>query len=215
MALILLAVPFVLIAAAVKLSSPGPVFYRQRRVGRGGRPFWLYKFRTMRCGAGGPSVTADGDPRVTPAGRFLRALKLDELPQLLNILRGEMSVIGPRPEVERFVALYTLEQRRVLEQTPGLASMAQLVYAHEARLLRGHPDPEEAYVQHLLPRKLAVDLEYERTRTFRSDMRLIGAIVLLLLGKNPRLDRGLRIPAPDESAGPPPPGPGTPAALRS
>ena len=123
--LTVLAVPCALIAWAIKLSSPGRVIYRQRRIGRGGQPFCLYKFRTMRCTERGPQVTVEGDPRITPIGRWLRRWKLDELPQLWNVLRGDMSVVGPRPEVERFVRYYTPEQRRVLDQTPGLAGMAQ------------------------------------------------------------------------------------------
>jgi lipopolysaccharide/colanic/teichoic acid biosynthesis glycosyltransferase len=190
----LLAVPFAIIALAIKVSSRGTVFYRQKRMGRGGRPFWLYKFRSMRNAEGGAQVTVDGDPRITAVGRVLRRWKLDELPQLYNILRGDMSVIGPRPEVERFVQRYTREQRLVLEQNPGLAGLAQLVYPHEADLLRGCDDPEEAYARYLLPRKLAVDLEYGERRTFWSDMRLLGELALLVLGKSYRTDRNFRIP---------------------
>ena len=124
----LLALPFALIALATKLSSRGPVFYRHLRIGRGGKPFWFYKFRTMYVNEGGSLLTVGGDPRITPVGRVLRRWKLDELPQLWNVLTGEMSVIGPRPEVERYVAHYTPEQRRLLEQTPGLAGLSQLVY---------------------------------------------------------------------------------------
>jgi lipopolysaccharide/colanic/teichoic acid biosynthesis glycosyltransferase len=179
--LIVWAVPFAVIALAVKLSSPGPVRFCQQRVGRGGRLFWLYKFRTMRCNAGGTEVTVAGDRRITPVGKILRRLKLDELPQLWNVLVGDMSVIGPRPEVERFVRHYTPEQRAVLEQTPGLAGLAQLVYPHEAEMLGGHPNPEELYVREIMPRKLAVDLEYEKTRTFWSDLRLAFEIALFII----------------------------------
>jgi lipopolysaccharide/colanic/teichoic acid biosynthesis glycosyltransferase len=192
--LALLAVPFAVIALAIKVSSAGTVFYRQKRMGRGGRPFWLYKFRSMRNTKGGAQVTVDGDPRITTVGRVLRRWKLDELPQLYNILRGDMSVVGPRPEVERFVRSYTAEQLLVLEQTPGLAGLAQLVYPHEADLLRGCDDPQEAYVRYLLPKKIAVDLQYEQKRTFWSDMRLLGELALLVLGKSYRTDRNFRIP---------------------
>jgi lipopolysaccharide/colanic/teichoic acid biosynthesis glycosyltransferase len=184
----LLAVPFAVIGLAIKLSSRGPVFYRQQRIGRGGKPFWLYKFRTMYVGEGGSLVTVQGDPRITPAGRVLRRWKLDELPQLWNVFLGEMSVIGPRPEVERYVSHYTAEQRRLLEQTPGLASLSQLVYPHEADMLRSYPNPEAIYVQELMPRKLAVDLEYESHRTFWSDLRLLAEIALLVAGKSYRVD---------------------------
>jgi lipopolysaccharide/colanic/teichoic acid biosynthesis glycosyltransferase len=184
----LLAVPFAVIGLAIKLSSRGPVFYRQQRIGRGGKPFWLYKFRTMYVGEGGSLVTVQGDPRITPAGRVLRRWKLDELPQLWNVFLGEMSVIGPRPEVERYVSHYTAEQRRLLEQTPGLASLSQLVYPHEADMLRNYPNPEAIYVQELMPRKLAVDLDYESYRTFWSDLRLLAEIALLVAGKSYRAD---------------------------
>jgi lipopolysaccharide/colanic/teichoic acid biosynthesis glycosyltransferase len=184
----LLALAFAVIGPAIKLTSKGPVFFRQQRIGRGGKPFWLYKFRTMYVGEGRFLFTVKGDPRITPVGRVLRRWKLDELPQLWNILIGEMSVIGPRPEVERYVCHYTPEQRRVLEQTPGLASLSQLVYPHESEMLRNCPNPEEIYVQELMPRKLAVDLGYESHQTFWSDLRLLAEIALLVAGKSYRVD---------------------------
>jgi lipopolysaccharide/colanic/teichoic acid biosynthesis glycosyltransferase len=184
----LLAIPFAVIGPAIKLSSGGAVFFRQQRIGRRGKLFWLYKFRTMYVGAGGSLLTVKGDARITPVGRVLRRLKLDELPQLWNVLIGEMSVIGPRPEVERYVAHYTPEQRRLLEQTPGLASLSQLVYPHEADMLRNCPNPEEIYVQELMPKKIAVDLEYEARRTFWSDLQLLAEMVLLILGRSYRVD---------------------------
>ena len=193
--LLLLACPFAVIALAIKLSSTGPVFYRQQRIGRGEQPFCLYKFRTMRVRGDGPLITVEGDPRITRVGRALRRWKLDELPQLWNVLRGDMSIIGPRPEVEQLVRYYTPEQRRILQQTPGLAGPSQLVYPHEADILQGYPNPEEVYRQHLMPKKLTVDLEYERSRTFRSDVLLLAEIILLsLLGKSYRIDRNFDIP---------------------
>jgi lipopolysaccharide/colanic/teichoic acid biosynthesis glycosyltransferase len=193
--LVLLACPFAVIALAIKLFSTGPVFYRQQRIGRGGEPFWLYKFRTMRASGDGPLITVEGDPRITPMGRVLRRCKLDELPQLWNVLRGDMSIIGPRPEVEQLVRYYTPEQRRILEQTPGVAGLSQLVYPHEADILQGYPNPEEVYRQHLMPKKLTVDLEYERNRTLRSDLVLLAEIILLsFLGKSSRIDRNFYIP---------------------
>lgn len=193
--LVLLAFPFAVIALAIKLSSTGPVFYRQQRIGRGEQPFCLYKFRTMRVRGDGPLITVEGDPRITPVGRALRRWKLDELPQLWNVLHGDMSIIGPRPEVEQLVRYYTLEQRRLLEQTPGLAGLSALVYPHEAYVLQGYPNPEEVYRQHLMPKKLTVDLEYERHRTFWSDLLLLAEIILLsLLGKSYRKDRNFSIP---------------------
>jgi lipopolysaccharide/colanic/teichoic acid biosynthesis glycosyltransferase len=179
---------------AVKLALGGPVIYRQVRVGRHGRPFCLYKLRTMSDSPGGPQVTRVGDVRIGRLGRLLRRLKLDEVPQLWNVLRGDMSVIGPRPEVPRFVARYTDTERAILAVRPGLASLAQLVYPHEAALLSGHGDPEEAYVRYLMPLKIQVDLQYERARTIWSDLRLIAELSLLVTGKSFRVDRVLRIP---------------------
>jgi lipopolysaccharide/colanic/teichoic acid biosynthesis glycosyltransferase len=193
--LVFLAFPFAVIALAIKLSSSGPVFYRQQRVGRGEQPFCLYKFRTMHVRASGPLITVEGDPRITKVGRVLRRWKLDELPQLLNVFRGDMSIIGPRPEVEQLVRYYTPEQRRLLEQTPGLAGLSQLVYPYEADVLQGYPNPEEVYRQHLMPKKLAIDLEYARNRTFWSDLLLLVEIILLsFLGKSSRIDRNFYIP---------------------
>jgi lipopolysaccharide/colanic/teichoic acid biosynthesis glycosyltransferase len=192
--LALLAFPFTIIAVAIKLSSPGPVFYRQQRVGRGGRLFCLYKFRTMHVDARGPSITVEGDPRITRIGHVLRRYKIDELPQLWNILCGDMSIVGPRPEVERLVQHYSPDQQRILQQTPGLASLSQLVYPYEADILRGHPDPEAVYIRHLMPRKIAADLHYEDIRTFWSDMRLLGEIALLsFMGKSYRADHTFHI----------------------
>jgi lipopolysaccharide/colanic/teichoic acid biosynthesis glycosyltransferase len=176
-ALAILAVPFLLIAVLLRLASPGPVLFRQERVGRGGRIFLLYKFRTMRM-AEGPQVTAADDRRITRVGAALRRWKLDELPQFWNVFRGEMSIIGPRPEVPRFVARYTLEQRKVLAQKPGLASIVQLAYADESELLRGSRDAELTYIEQLMPAKIALDLEYERIRTLRSDLGVLMRLAL-------------------------------------
>lgn len=181
-ALLFLAVPFLIVAVVVKLSSKGPAIYVQESIGQGGRLFGYYKFRSMRAVSTGPKVTARGDPRITPVGRFLRRTKIDELPQLFNVLRGEMSIIGPRPEAEKFVRHYNDEQRKILEVRPGLAGMAQLVYPREAELLQGRPDPERAYIEEWMPRKVKVDLEYERRRTLASDLGLIWEIGLLILG---------------------------------
>jgi lipopolysaccharide/colanic/teichoic acid biosynthesis glycosyltransferase len=188
--LILLAFPFAIIALAIKICSTGPVLYQQQRIGRGERPFYLYKFRTMHVRVDGPLITVERDPRITRVGKALRRWKLDELPQLWNVLRGDMSIVGPRPEVEQLVRYYTLEQRRLLEQTPGLAGLSQLVYPYEAELLQRYPNPEEVYRQYLMPKKLAVDLEYERHRTFWSDLLLLAEIILLsLLGRSYRIDK--------------------------
>jgi lipopolysaccharide/colanic/teichoic acid biosynthesis glycosyltransferase len=165
---------FVLVGLWIKLDSPGPVFYRANRVGRAGRPFRLYKFRSMVADADrqGPGITATGDMRVTRAGRFLRRTKIDELPQLINVLRGDMSLVGPRPEDPRYVALYTPEQRRVLTVRPGITSAASLAYRHEEQLLSG-ADWETVYRTRVLPDKLAIDLAYLTRRTLGSDLKLI------------------------------------------
>lgn len=199
MGLLVMGLPMVFITIAIKLLDSGPVLYRQRRVGRGGQPFWLYKFRTMKVCQSGPVVTIEGDPRITPIGRFLRRWKLDELPQLWNILRGEMSVVGPRPEVQRFVDLYTPAQRRLLQQNPGLASLSQLVYPHEADLLRQNPNPEDIYVQQLMPKKIALDVQYGENRTFWSDLRLIAEVILLIAGASFRRDRDFLINSPEKT----------------
>jgi lipopolysaccharide/colanic/teichoic acid biosynthesis glycosyltransferase len=166
--------PFVLAAAvAVKLESPGPAFYMGSRVGRDGRAFRIVKLRTMRAQPGGPSVTAGDDPRITRVGRLLRRTKLDEVPQLLNVLRGEMSLVGPRPEDPKYVARYTPEQREVLGVRPGMTGPTVLAFIDEEELLRGG-DAESVYVTEVMPRKLALDLEYVRHATFAGDLGILG-----------------------------------------
>lgn len=177
--LLLLSPLLLVVALWVKLDSPGPVFYRALRVGRGGTPFRLFKFRSMVVDADrrGPGITTSGDNRVTRSGRWLRRTKVDELPQLLNVLRGEMSLVGPRPEDPRYVALYTPEQRQILAYRPGITSAASLAYRHEETLLTG-PDWETVYLQQVMPAKLAVDLEYMAQRSLYTDLQLILRTVL-------------------------------------
>jgi lipopolysaccharide/colanic/teichoic acid biosynthesis glycosyltransferase len=160
------------LALAVKGTSPGPVFFRQERVGRGGRGFRILKFRTMVADAErrGLHITAGGDPRVTPVGRLLRHYKMDELPQLWNVLVGDMSLVGPRPEVAKYVALYSSEQRRVLEVRPGITDPASLAYRHEEALLARAADPERFYVETVMPAKLRINLDYINHRTFVRDL---------------------------------------------
>ena len=171
----------VVVGIAVRLGSPGPVFYRARRVGRGGNAFRLLKFRTMVADADrrGPGITTAGDSRITRVGRFLRKTKIDELPQLINVWRGEMSLVGPRPEDPRYVALYSPEQRRVLEVRPGVTSPASLRYRHEEQLLSG-PDWRRVYVEQVMPHKLQIELEYLARRTVWSDVGIILQTVLAL-----------------------------------
>jgi lipopolysaccharide/colanic/teichoic acid biosynthesis glycosyltransferase len=162
------------LALWIKLDSPGPVLYRGKRVGKDGQPFHMCKFRTMELGAEsrGPAVTYRDDPRITRAGRFLRRTKLDELPQLFNVVKGEMSLVGPRPEDPKYVALYTEEQRQVLSVEPGITGPTQLEYRDEASMLDGDSVDEE-YVSRLMPQKLRLDLEYVRTRSLMLDLRIL------------------------------------------
>jgi lipopolysaccharide/colanic/teichoic acid biosynthesis glycosyltransferase len=186
-ALIVLLLPLLLLAAVlVKLSSPGPILFRQQRVGRGEALFRVYKFRSMRVGSGGPQVTAGNDTRITPAGRRLRQWKLDELPQLFNVLRGEMSLVGPRPEVPRYLPYYTNEQRRVLSVRPGITGVCQLAFRHEETILAAREDPESYYIHTLLPEKLELDLRYIRERTVFGDLRLLVRTLGAITRRAPR-----------------------------
>ena len=174
--LILLSPLLLLVAILVKLSSPGPVLYRARRVGRHGRLFTMFKFRTMRADDGkSPRITAgDNDPRVTPLGAWLRRCKVDELPQLVNVLFGQMALVGPRPEDPSFLNYYTPEEREVLSVRPGLTAPVQLIYHELAeRHMPPGEDPTQYYLSHVLHQRLSMDLAYIRTRTPGGDLRLI------------------------------------------
>jgi len=172
--LVVLSPLFLILALLVRLDSRGPVFYHATRVGRGGKTFRLHKFRTMVADADrqGPGITRADDSRVTRAGRWLRRAKLDELPQLVNVLRGEMSLVGPRPEDPRYVALYTPQQRAILDYRPGITSMASLKYRREEHELAG-PDWERRYVEEVMPAKLHLDLAYAQEASLLRDLRLI------------------------------------------
>lgn len=175
LALIVLSPLLLAIAVAVAVGSPGGAFFRQTRVGRGGRSFQLLKFRSMRPGseAKGQITVGQRDPRITGVGHFLRRTKLDELPQLINILKGDMSVVGPRPEVPRYVALYSTEQRGVLSVRPGLTSLASIAYLDENAILGKSIDPERTYIEEVMPAKLALDLRYVREQSLGLDLRII------------------------------------------
>ena len=176
--LAVLAPLFGLIAAAIWAADGPPVFFRQQRLGRNWRPFPLYKFRSMRraaAGKTGPQVTAAGDPRITPLGRWLRRSKLDELPQLWNVLRGKMSLIGPRPEVARYAHAYRREFDVLLAVRPGLIDPATLCFAREEQMLPPGPECEHVYLDEILPRKITLSLAYLKRRTWRSDLRLLAA----------------------------------------
>ena len=172
--LVVLAPLMLAIALAIRLRDGGPALYRAWRVGKGGRPFLLYKFRTMVVDAGkqGPGITRAGDPRITTIGRHLRRTKLDELPQLINVLRGDMSLVGPRPEDPRYVARYTAQEREVLRSRPGITGPASLAYRHEEALL-SDDGWETRYLAEVLPAKLALDRDYLGRRTVWSDARLV------------------------------------------
>jgi len=185
-ALVLLA-PFALVAGllislAVLLDSPGPVVYRAKRVGLGGRTFEMLKFRTMRIDLAGHAIAGSGDRRITPVGSFLRRSRLDELLQLVNILRGEMSFVGPRPELAEFVDLHADDYREILAVAPGITGPTQLRFAGvEAGLLSLQDDPESYYRAQLLPDKVEMDLGYARSRTLPRDLRYLCETLLLPL----------------------------------
>jgi FlaA1/EpsC-like NDP-sugar epimerase len=183
--LVLLSLVLPLIALLVKFGSSGPVFYRARRVGKDGGEFGLFKFRTMVHDADqrGPSLTLAEDPRVTPSGRWLRAHRLDEIPQLWNVLKGEMSLVGPRPEAPRYAAHYTPEQRRVLEARPGITGPVQIAFRNEGERLVGAIDPEHTYLFEIMPAKLNMDLAYLERRTFLSDLAILLRTLRIYLGE--------------------------------
>lgn len=185
--LLLLAPLMGLIALAVTLDSPGGVFFAHERVGRYGRKFRVLKFRTMVQNAPrlGGAITAGHDPRITRVGRLLRATKLDELPQLWNVLKGEMSLVGPRPEVAKYVQLWdpTLREQ-VLSVRPGITGLTQIRYRHEETLLAQQPDPETYYREVLLPLKLQSDAEYVQRRTLLYDLYLILRTLLALFERS-------------------------------
>lgn len=171
-----------IVALAVKLSSPGPILFRQQRVGRLGRPFILLKFRSMRSGASGDQVTASGDGRVTATGRVLRKLKIDELPELWNVVRGDLSLVGPRPEVPRFVDLTSPVWQRILESRPGITDPVTLRLRNEEELIaNAGADPEAFYREVLLPFKLKGYAAYLDERSWLSDVAVLWATVLAVV----------------------------------
>jgi lipopolysaccharide/colanic/teichoic acid biosynthesis glycosyltransferase len=165
------------LAFAVRLQDGGPVFFRQERIGRHGQPFLVWKFRSMSTRKHGAAVTAGGDPRITPLGTMLRRYKLDELPQLWNVLRGDMSFIGPRPEVPYFVDSGNPTWQAVHRVRPGITDLATLVYRDEERVLAGFSDPERAYRETVLPAKLALNLRYMERRSPVRDLKLLALTV--------------------------------------
>ncbi|MFZ0414495.1 MAG: sugar transferase [Candidatus Acidiferrales bacterium] len=173
----------IIIALAIKVVSPGAVFYKGQRAGRSGVPFHILKFRTMVSNAealGGVSTPED-DPRVTSVGRILRKYKLDELPQLFNVLKGEMSVVGPRPEVISEVKLYTRVERELLMVRPGMTDWASVRFRNEGEILKGSPEPHQTYREKIRPEKMRLGLQYARTHSFLIDMQVLAATAKALL----------------------------------
>jgi lipopolysaccharide/colanic/teichoic acid biosynthesis glycosyltransferase len=181
-ALVVLSPVLALVAAAIKLSDGGPVFFRQSRVGLGFRPFTMLKFRTMRPESGGPQLTAVADSRVTPLGRVLRKTKLDELPQFWNVLRGDMSVVGPRPEVPKYVELFEQDYRVVLSVRPGITDYAAVKYRDEEGSLAAFRNPEEGYVERILPDKIVLYRRYVDDVAFTTDLGIILATAWKVTG---------------------------------
>jgi lipopolysaccharide/colanic/teichoic acid biosynthesis glycosyltransferase len=194
----LLAPLFALLAILVKAEDAGPVFYRQERVGYRGRPFRMWKFRTMvpDAEARGLPLTVGRDPRLTRIGAWLRRLKLDELPQLFNVLVGDMSLVGPRPEVPRYVRLYSAQERRVLELVPGITDEASIRYADESTILAAAADAERVYVEEIMREKIRLNLAYAARATFWTDVRVVLATLRRLVSSSGDLRQvALRRPA--------------------
>lgn len=172
---------FLIVVLMIKITSPGPVFFRGERIGRNGKSFKIYKFRTMVVGAekmGGPSTPID-DSRLTKIGKFLKKFQLDELPQLINVLKGEMSLVGPRPEVKLYVDMMTDEEKgTILSVKPGMTDIASLWNFHEGEILKGSPDPEKTYMEKIRPKKIQLQIEYVRNRSFWLDIKIILKTIL-------------------------------------
>lgn len=176
--------PLVMLCALLaRIQSPGPIIYRAKRVGRGGRIFEMYKFRTMVANAEslGTGLTIYGDSRITKLGRFLRWTKWDEIPQFLNVIKGDMSIIGPRPEAPEYVEFYTKNQKQVLQVRPGITGPAQIANRDEEEKLKDHADPEQYYITQLMPRKLEIDLNYIEKQGVASDLLWLVKTILVIV----------------------------------
>ncbi len=181
--ILLLAPVFVWIAISIVFDSKGGIFYRQIRVGKGNKDFAMFKFRTMRSGSDQKGLITIGnkDQRITKSGYFLRKYKLDELPQLINILKGDMSFVGPRPEVRKYVDLYDEEQLKVFSVRPGLTDFSSLYFIDESEILKLSPHPEETYVNVILPAKLELCKKYIQESSFTTDLKIIGKTILKII----------------------------------
>jgi len=187
--LILLSPLFLLVAVLIKLDSAGPIFFRQERIGKRFRPFLIYKFRTMVENAAqiGTEITYGNDPRITRMGRLLRKTKIDELPQILNVLKGEMSLVGPRPEIRQYVELFQKDYEEILKVRPGISDMASVKYSDEASLLGNARNPGEEYISRVLPDKIRLAKEYIKNSSLVFDLRLIFKTLLKLFERRPSL----------------------------
>jgi lipopolysaccharide/colanic/teichoic acid biosynthesis glycosyltransferase len=166
---------FIIIAILIKLNDKGPIFYKQKRIGQNFKPFELLKFRTMIVNADkiGPAVTKDGDPRITKIGKFLRKTKLDELPQLWNVIRGDMSIVGPRPEVEKYIQYYENDYKEILKVKPGITDYATIKFRNEEEILSKYDDTESAYIKYVLPEKIKLYKTYIKGISFFTDLKII------------------------------------------
>ncbi len=182
---IILSPILLIISLAIKLGSPGPVFYRGLRVGKDKKPFKIFKFRTLVINAdkiGGPS-TSDDDPRLTKIGKFLRKYKLDELPQLFNVIKGEISLVGPRPEVPEYAKLYKNEEQIIFKVKPGITDLASLWNADEGAILKGSSDPEKTYLEKIRPEKVRLQIKYVKERSFVGDLKIIFKTLKKILNR--------------------------------
>jgi len=186
--LITATLPLWLVAVCrIKWHDGGPIFYRAPRVGLSGRPFVMHKFRTMVLDADKVDVssTSSDDPRITSAGHWMRRWKIDELPQLLDVLMGRMSIVGPRPQVQWAVDRYSPEERKVLDVRPGITDWASIVFSNEAEILKGHPDPDEAYMRLIHPTKMRLAIRYVQRPTLWTDLGILWGTAAAILGKRP------------------------------
>jgi lipopolysaccharide/colanic/teichoic acid biosynthesis glycosyltransferase len=177
-----LALPMAAAAIAIKLDSPGPVFYRGERVGLHGRIFRIFKFRSMRVHRGGPDTTSLRDDRITRVGHFIRRYKIDELPQLINVLLGQMSLVGPRPEVQSFVDMYTEKEEAILAVRPGITDWSSIKFHNEGEIVAnsGYADPDQAYLELIRPEKLRLQLKYVREQSLTVDFKILWSTIALI-----------------------------------
>lgn len=178
--------PFLIIGIVIKVDSAGPVFFLQQRVGKQGRLFYLLKFRTMFLNADKLTAITVGrrDPRITPVGYFLRTYKIDELPQLINVLKGDMSFVGPRPELKKFVDLYNEQQQQVISVKPGITDYASIQFRNENELLEGQHDPVNFYIKEIMPVKLGINLQYIKDQSFWLDIKIIFKTVFYIFSRS-------------------------------